>query len=437
MHIRTRIQSVVALAVALVMVLAGTALASDVSVVVVDVTAPTNGVTLASGSTGNITINMSVTGNQAGTATFEVYRDWTLNGGTFTGSNPQEFTVPPRSGGDEATTFSTSGTVSVAAGQADGTFTLAVDAFDITNSNATGGKLAKGTSSNYSVTVETPIVVPTDTTPPVLTLPADITAEATSAAGAVVTYSASAHDAVDSTVPVSCNPASGSTFPLGTTTVECSAKDTANNTATGSFNVTVRDTTAPTLSNLPANQSAVATSSAGAAVGYTNPTASDAVDANPAVTCLPASGSTFALGTTTVSCTAADSSGNESSPQTFTITVQYASSKILQPVNEDGSSRFKLNSTVPVKIQLRGASAGIGDAVITQSVSKLTNTLWGDELEAVSTATPHSGSALRYDASSDQYIFNLATKPLGTGTFRITLNLGGGKTETAQFSIVK
>ena len=97
-------------------VVTAAALASDVDVAVVDVTVPASSVTLAPGASASITINMSVTGNQAGTATFEVNRDWTLSGGIFTGSNPQEFTVPPRSPSDPATTFTTSGTVTVAAG---------------------------------------------------------------------------------------------------------------------------------------------------------------------------------------------------------------------------------------------------------------------------------------------------------------------------------
>ena len=37
----------------------------------------------------------------------------------------------------------------------------------------------------------------------------------------------------------SCTPASGSTFALGTTTVNCTASDAAGNTGTASFNVTV------------------------------------------------------------------------------------------------------------------------------------------------------------------------------------------------------
>jgi hypothetical protein len=38
---------------------------------------------------------------------------------------------------------------------------------------------------------------------------------------------------------VTCTPASGTIFPVGTTTVDCSAKDTAGNTAHASLNVTV------------------------------------------------------------------------------------------------------------------------------------------------------------------------------------------------------
>jgi hypothetical protein len=92
-----------------------------------------------------------------------------------------------------------------------------------------------------------------DTTPPVLSLPANITAEATGPSGAAVSYSATATDLVDGSRPVTCDHASGSTFPLGTTTVQCTATDTHNNTANGSFTVTVRDTTPPTIVSITAN----------------------------------------------------------------------------------------------------------------------------------------------------------------------------------------
>ena len=78
-----------------------------------------------------------------------------------------------------------------------------------------------------------------DTTKPQLKLPSDITAEATGPDGADVTYTASASDLVDGAVGVTCDPDSGSTFGLGTTTVNCSATDAAGNKATGSFKVKV------------------------------------------------------------------------------------------------------------------------------------------------------------------------------------------------------
>ncbi|HVG91328.1 MAG TPA: HYR domain-containing protein, partial [Alphaproteobacteria bacterium] len=86
-----------------------------------------------------------------------------------------------------------------------------------------------------------------EATPPVLHLPADITAEATSPAGAIVDFIATATDARDTNVVVTCAPPSGSQFALGATTVNCSATNSRNKTAEGSFSVTVVDTTAPVV----------------------------------------------------------------------------------------------------------------------------------------------------------------------------------------------
>jgi hypothetical protein len=79
-----------------------------------------------------------------------------------------------------------------------------------------------------------------DTDPPTLTVPGAITVDATSPAGAVITFTASATDTVDGDVPVTCTPKSGSLFLIGTTTVSCSASDKAGNTATATFDVLVR-----------------------------------------------------------------------------------------------------------------------------------------------------------------------------------------------------
>lgn len=57
--------------------------------------------------------------------------------------------------------------------------------------------------------------------PPVITTSGDVTIAATSAAGAAAKFTATAKDKVDGDRPVSCTPASGSTFPVGKTTVSC------------------------------------------------------------------------------------------------------------------------------------------------------------------------------------------------------------------------
>ena len=80
---------------------------------------------------------------------------------------------------------------------------------------------------------------PPDTTAPVLTVPAIISATASSATGATVTFSVIATDDRDASPAVSCIPSSGSAFAPGTTTVDCSARDAAGNTTSGSFPVSV------------------------------------------------------------------------------------------------------------------------------------------------------------------------------------------------------
>jgi hypothetical protein len=84
---------------------------------------------------------------------------------------------------------------------------------------------------------------------PVLTLPADFTVEATGPNGAMVPYVATA---VNGTI--TCTPPSGSIFPLGATIVQCSATGLGG-TTTGSFTITVVDTTPPLILRIIASPS--------------------------------------------------------------------------------------------------------------------------------------------------------------------------------------
>jgi hypothetical protein len=151
-----------------------------------------------------------------------------------------------------------------------------------------------------------------------VTVPANITAEATGASGASVSFASSATDIVDGAVSTTCTPASGATFGMGSTTVKCSATDAHGNTGSATFTVTVVDTTAPVVT-VPANITAEATGASGASVSFAS-SATDIVDGAVSTTCTPASGSTFGLGSTTVKCSATDANGNTGSA-TFTVTV--------------------------------------------------------------------------------------------------------------------
>jgi len=301
-----------------------------------------------------------------------------------------------------------------------GTTTVHCSATDAHGNQATG---------SFTVTVQ-------DTTPPTLTLPDDKTVEATKAAGADVSYTATASDLVDSSVSVTCTPASPHTFGFGTTTVDCSATDAHGNTANGSFTVLVQDTTAPVIAS-HGDVSATATSANGANVSYTSPGTTDAVDGPGTANCTPASGTPFALGSTTVTCSATDAHGNTAT-STFKVNVTVSASDFLQPINTDDSSIFKQGSTVPVKFQLTGASAGIQNAVANLRISKVSNNILGDEAEAITTTPASTGSLFRYDATSDQYIYNWGTKSYSAGTYQLRIDLGDGVgTRTVLISLKK
>jgi len=108
-----------------------------------------------------------------------------------------------------------------------------------------GGHLSCTVTATYTllgttVSASSAAVTVLDLTPPILTVPGTIVVDATGPEGTVVPYVATATDAVDAHPAVSCTPPSGSTFPIGSTTVHCTATDAAGNSATGSFDVVVK-----------------------------------------------------------------------------------------------------------------------------------------------------------------------------------------------------
>ncbi len=110
---------------------------------------------------------------------------------------------------------------------------LGVNAVSLTASSTAGASK----SCSASVTVS-------DTIIPVLQLPPTVRAEAVDASGASVSLDYSATD--NCSITLTQTPA-GEHFPLGDTTVEVTATDTAGNQSSGSFVVSVVDTLAPVV----------------------------------------------------------------------------------------------------------------------------------------------------------------------------------------------
>jgi hypothetical protein len=248
-------------------------------------------------------------------------------------------------------------------------------------------------SADFDITVQ-------DTTPPVVTVPADMTVEATGPSGATVSFTATAEDLVDGAITPTCTPASGGTFPLGTTNVVCTATDNAGNTGSADFDITVQDTTPPVISNMPANMLLEATGPAGAVATWPSPTAFDLVDLVVPVTCAPASGSTFPLDvTTTVTCSASDTRGNTSS-ETFTVRVQDTTPPVI--------SNLPGNIVVP--------ATGPGGAIVSWPPPTAVDLV--DGVVPV-TCVPPSGSLF----------------PIGTTTVTCSASDTRGNTSTANFTV--
>ncbi|MEN9969349.1 MAG: hypothetical protein RIR94_1546 [Bacteroidota bacterium] len=129
-------------------------------------------------------------------------------------------------------------------------------------------------------------------------------------------------------------------FPLGNTTVTWTATDAAGNTATATQVITVVDNTAPTIAGIPANITTGNTAgSCNATVTWTAPTAADNC-AGVTLTSSHASGSVFALGTTTVTYTATDAAGN-STNASFSVTVNDTEAPtIVAPANVTVNTNF-------------------------------------------------------------------------------------------------
>ncbi len=216
----------------------------------------------------------------------------------------------------------------------------------LTNVTATAMDAAGNTGTTiFSVNVS-------DTIAPFIAPHPGVIAEATSAAGAMVNYAAAtATDAVG-VASVAYSQDSGALFPIGTTIVTITSKDGAENTSTGTFAVTVQDTTSPVIT-AHANVVAEAVDATGAMVSFAAASAMDAVTAIPAITYSQESGTLFPIGTTSVTITTTDAVNNTSTA-TFTVTVQDTTAPVVAtPPNQ----RFEATSAAGTMVNYPSATA--------------------------------------------------------------------------------
>ena len=150
------------------------------------------------------------------------------------------------------------------------------------------------------------------TAPTIVACPSNISVNAGASCNAVATWTAPTvtDNCSGATIVQTAGSASGSAFPLGTTTITYTATDGAGLTSSCSFSVTVLDVTAPTIVACPSNIIVNAGGSCNAVATWTAPTVTDNCSGASIVqTAGPLSGSTFALGTTTITYTATDGAG--------------------------------------------------------------------------------------------------------------------------------
>ncbi len=170
---------------------------------------------------------------------------------------------------------------------------------------------------NNNIATGTAIVTVVDNTAPSMSCQSNISRIATSAAGASVNFNTpNASDNCSYTVTQTAGLPSGSTFPIGTTTVTFKAEDGSGNSTSCSFNVTVTGVAPVIVSpgTITVNSNST---SCGAEASYIA-TETTGIPAST-ITYSIAPGSTFNVGSTTVTATATNAVG--SSQATFNVIV--------------------------------------------------------------------------------------------------------------------
>ena len=212
---------------------------------------------------------------------------------------------------------------------------------------------------------------------------------------------------------INANYFSGSFFPIGITKVVYSASDIVGNTAQCTFNVTVKnaclsDTIVPIISGCPANISVVSTTGTTATATWTSPTATDNCSTATLVSNYQ-SGASFLVGSTTITYTAFDLSGNKSLPCTFTVTVT------TNPCAND--TQAPVFSNCPTNITVTAAQNATS-AIATWTAPTATDNCGTPTV----TSSANSGSSFNIGTTTVTYTAKDAKNNTSTCVFTVTVN---------------
>lgn len=106
------------------------------------------------------------------------------------------------------------------------------------------------------------------------------------------------------------------------------------------------------------------------------------------------------------------------------LVVPYTWSGFLPPINMNGSSIFRKNRVIPVKFKLTGDFSGVTNLHATLYIARVTNGEVGTELAPDNNCGEDEGNVFRY--SCGQYIYNLGTRNMDPGTWRLRVDMGDG-----------
>ncbi|MFT5382879.1 MAG: hypothetical protein ACI81W_000273 [Saprospiraceae bacterium] len=284
---------------------------------------------------------------------------------------------------------------------------LDITTFDCTDLGANTVTLTV-TDGNSNTNTCTATVTVEDNTDPVLTTPADFSQSVDPGqCDAVVTFATSATDNCDASVNIVCVPSSGSTFPVGPTTVTCTATDDAGNTDVSAFVVTILENEAP----VAVCQDITVQLDASGTVSITAGQIDNGSTDNCGISTMTVSPNTFTCAdaetTVSVTLTVTDINGNVGTC-TANVTVE---------------DNIPPTITCPADI-IQSADPGDCEAVVIIPLPVTDDNCPGGVTITNNSLYATSGGA---DASG--------TYPVGTHTFTYTINDGNGNSTTCSMNV--